>query len=183
MENSYFENYEEYLYLENKETYAFTKKLYHDIELSRHLEIVKSGDINSAFFIFRSYMNSNNKKAFDYLKIGADGGHKDCQFFTGMFHYYGFFDSGKDYNEAFKWILKSALNNNKAGMYVIHKFYEYGIGTTIDKEKSSIWEFLYDTFIPKNHENFKHLNYYEYMDFTETESERWLRKNIHKLFN
>jgi len=177
MDNSDFEYYEE-----NK-TNIFTEKLYHDIELFRNLEIVKNGDINAAYFIFKSYMISRNKDAHYYLKMAADGGHKDCQFFIGIFYYLGYFYSEKDYNEAFKWILKSALNNNKAGMYIIYKFYKYGIGTSINDDKSKIWKFMYETFVHENHEQLKHLNYYQYIDFTETESERWLRKNIDNLFN
>lgn len=175
-------------YMEQQQSDYWCAKLYHDVEFDRNILMANNGDMNAAFSVFISliksiYIAEDNTKAFKYLKISADAGHKEAQFFTGMFHYLGYFETGKNYDEAFNWVLKSAQNHNKMGMYIIYKFYTYGIGTPINLEERLKWKELYYYYKNEHYDALKHLNFNDYKILTETESEKWVRYNSKKIFD
>jgi len=171
-----------YDYYEVQEDNYWCDKLYHDVEFDRKIVLADNGDINAAYSVFKSYINKEYikqdlNKAYRYLKKSAEGGHKEAQFFAGMFHLLGYFHTGKNYDEAFKWIFKSANNNNKMGMYILYKFYANGIGTPINIEESEKWKILYQDYIPADYKHFKNVTYSVYKRIMETDSEKWFRYN------
>jgi len=177
---------------EKEETEKWCRQLYHDVDFSRNIELADKGDKNAAFFVFKSYFSGryipkNNEKAFLYLSKSAEAGHKESQFFMGIYYYLGCFEGGKNEKLAFEWLLKSAKNNNKTSMYVVYKFYAKGLCTPVNIDESNKWQTLYDQY---KDENFLHYEYennqedtYINRSISRTDSKRFLLYYYNDIFS
>ena len=177
---------------EKEQTEKWCEKLYHDIEFNRNIELANNGDKNAAYYLFKSYSSKkyypkNNEKADFYLNKSAEAGHKEAQFFMGMYNFLGWFESGKNDKLAFEWLLKSAKNNNKTSMYVVYKFYADGICTPVNLYEYNYWKKSYQEY---KDENFRHYEYENNHDtyigvpfYKKTDSVRWLLHFYNYIFN
>ena len=86
----------------------------------------ENGDAEAAYQLFREeYDNVSVSEAnAKWLRLGAENGSSECQFFLGVY----FQLTIKDYAKAFKWYKIAADNGNYSAQNNVGIFYSHGIG-------------------------------------------------------
>lgn len=80
----------------------------------------------------------NKAQALKYLKLGAEGGHKDGQFSYGLLHLVGLIVD-KNPKEALQWFTKAAQQGDRMSMIEIARIHAEGLTQQVDYQEAQAW--------------------------------------------
>lgn len=106
------------------------------------LKLADDGDMEAQYILGCIYPSGQKEKAFKYIKLAADQGHREAEFYLASFYQHNL-NVPVNNEETCRLYQSAAAKGHARAMYWVAKCYKKGIGTPVDLKEAFKFEALH----------------------------------------